>query len=84
MVLLGYMPRRQMAGRVGIGTFRAVEGCQWVREPILSPLLYKSYENFLVANEGVPGWCCKGMRAFLTYATTDENIYLPFAAAGNA
>ncbi len=26
---------------VGIGTFRAVEGCQRVREPSLSPLLNK-------------------------------------------
>ena len=28
--------------RVGLGTFRAVEGCQRVREPNLSPLLYKT------------------------------------------
>lgn len=68
MVLLSYMPRRQMAGRVGIGTFRAVEGCQWVREPILSPLLYKSYENFPAASGGVPGWCCKGIGADLISA----------------
>jgi len=26
----------------GIGTFSAAEGCQWVLEPDLSPLLYKS------------------------------------------
>jgi len=25
----------------GIGTFSAAEGCQWVLEPDLSPLLYK-------------------------------------------
>ena len=77
MVLLSYMPRRRMAGRAGIGTFRAVEGCQWVTEPVLSPLLYKSYENYLVANEGVPGWCCKGMRAFLICASSCENIFCP-------
>jgi hypothetical protein len=30
---------------VGSGTFRAVEGCQRVREPSLSPLLYKKYST---------------------------------------
>jgi len=26
----------------GFGTFSYLEGCQWVNEPDLSPLLYKS------------------------------------------
>lgn len=61
---LSYMPRQQKLGRAGIGTFRAVEGCQRVREPVLSPLLYKSYENYSAASRGVPCWCCKCIAGF--------------------
>jgi hypothetical protein len=38
--LLIYIPRRPFTGP-GFGTFSTMEGCQWVIEPDLSPLLYK-------------------------------------------
>jgi len=40
MVLDLYLPPAK-SGWAGIGTFRLTEGCQWVTEPVLSPLLYK-------------------------------------------
>ena len=75
MALELYAPSAK-AGRAGIGTFRAVEGCQRVREPVLSPLLYKSYENCPAASGGVPCWCCKGIRANLISAIAVKNILL--------
>ena len=44
---------------VGSGTFRAVEGCQRVREPSLSPLLYKKVFNCPTACGEVPLWWAK-------------------------
>ena len=51
MALESSAPPRPGPGWVGIGTFRIIEGCQRVREPILSPLLYKTGTLLTVSEE---------------------------------
>jgi hypothetical protein len=45
MALRLYFPGQLSWHRVGSGTFRAVDGCQRVVEPSLSPLLYKKLKT---------------------------------------